>query len=70
MQSIRNSGWKDEYILILLSIPMVLSFVPFTVGYVQMGFAALSQTPEWYRWLIMLIFTAVYGIRVWRRENK
>lgn len=68
LESIRNSGWKDEWILMLLSIPLILSFIPGTVVYVQMGFAALSQTPEWYRWLIMLIFTAVYGIRVWRRE--
>jgi len=65
---IANSGWKDEYVLIILSIPLVLSFIPWTVAYVQMGFAALAQTPEWYRWLILLIFTAIYGIRVWRRK--
>lgn len=70
LESIRNSGWKDEWVLIMLSIPLVLSFLPFTVAYVQMGFSALAMTPEWYRWLIMLIFTAIYGIRVWRREIK
>lgn len=68
LESIRNSGWKDEFVLILLSIPMVLSFFPPTVQYVVDGFEALSQTPEWYRWLIMLIFTAIYGIRIWRRK--
>lgn len=70
LESIKNSGWKDEWVLILLSIPLILSFLPWTVVYVQMGFAALEQTPDWYRWLIMLIFTAIYGIRVWRREIK
>ena len=65
---IKDSGWKDEWVLILLSIPLVLSFVPQTVVYVQMGFAALASTPDWYQWLIMLIFTAIYGIRIWRRE--
>ena len=66
--SINNSGWKDEYVLVLLSIPLILCFLPWTVAYVQMGFAALSNTPEWYQWLIMLIFTAIYGIRLWRRK--
>ncbi len=68
IEQIRNSGWKDEWILILLSIPLVMSFVPSMVQYVVAGFAALSATPDWYRWLIMLIFTAVYGIRIWRRQ--
>jgi hypothetical protein len=68
IESIRNSGFKDEWVLFMLSIPMVMSFIPGLVVYVQMGFSALSQTPEWYRWLILLIFTAIYGIRIWRRD--
>ena len=68
IESIRNSGWKDEFVLIILSIPMVMSFIPGLVVYVQMGFAALSQTPDWYRWLILMIFAAVYGLRIWRRD--
>lgn len=68
IESIRNSGWKDEWVLILISIPMVGSFIPATVQYVVDGFEALSQTPDWYRWLILMIFSAVYGIRIWRRK--
>ena len=68
IESIRNSGFKDEWVLFMLSIPMVMSFIPGLVVYVQMGFSALSQTPDWYRWLILLIFTAIYGIRIWRRD--
>ena len=67
--SIKNSGWKDEWVLVLLSIPLVLCFLPWTVVYVQMGFSALAQTPDWYQWLIMIIFTAIYGIRLWRRKT-
>lgn len=65
---ISNSGWKDEWVLVLLSIPLVMSFIPFAAPYVSEGFGVLGETPEWYRWLIMLIFTAIYGIRVWRRD--
>ena len=69
LEQIKNSGWKDEWVLVLLSIPLVLSFVPATVTYVEQGFKVLGTTPEWYRWLIMLIFTAIYGIRIWRRKD-
>lgn len=66
--SIKNSGWKDEWVLILMSIPMVMSFIPPMTQYVVAGFIALDGTPDWYQWLIMLIFTAIYGIRIWRRK--
>lgn len=68
LEQIKNSGWKDEFVLLLLSIPMVLSFIPATVGYVEDGFGALSQTPDWYQWLILSVFAAIYGIRLWRRK--
>ena len=68
MQSIQNSGWKDEWVLVILSIPMILSFMPFTVAYVQMGFAALESTPLWYRVSVMTIYFATFGIRYWRRD--
>jgi len=67
--SIQNSGWKDEWVLILLSIPLVLSFVPQAQYIVTGGFAALATTPDWYRWLTMIVFAAVYGIRLWRRKT-
>jgi len=68
LESIRNSGWKDEWVLILLSIPLIFVFIPWTQPTVLEGFAALETTPDWYRWLIMIIFTAIFGIRVWRRK--
>ena len=68
LEQIKNSGWKDEWVLVLLSIPLVLSFIPGTVGYVEAGFAALSKTPDWYQWLILAVFAAIYGIRIWRRK--
>jgi len=68
LEQIKNSGWKDEFVLLLLSIPMVLSFIPYTVQYVEDGFVALGKTPDWYQWLILSVFAAIYGIRVWRRK--
>jgi len=68
LEQIKNSGWKDEFVLLLLSIPLILSFIPGTVGYVEAGFEALSKTPQWYQWLILAVFAAIYGIRIWRRK--
>ena len=68
LESIRNSGWKDEWVLILLSIPLILVFIPYTQEGVMEGFTTLEKTPDWYRWLIMIIFTAIFGIRIWRRK--
>ena len=66
---IQDAGWKDEWVLILLSIPLVLVFIPGLQSYILVGFEHLEKTPDWYQWLILLIFTAIYGIRIWRRKQ-
>lgn len=66
---IKNSGWKDEYVLVLLSIPLIMVFVPPLAPYVLEGFKILDQCPDWYRWLLVMIFAATYGIRIWRRDT-
>lgn len=68
LKQLEKQGWKDDWVLILLSIPLILVFIPATAPYVQMGFVILAQTPDWYRWLILVIFTAIYGVRIWRRK--
>ena len=69
LEQIRNSGSKDEWVLFLLSIPLVGCFVPGLDDWVMRGFEVLEKTPSWYQWMIMLIFTAIYGIRIWRRQQ-
>lgn len=66
---IENSGWKDEWVLLMISIPLPLSFIPHTQAYVTGGFEALAATPLWYQGMIVTIFFAVYGIRKWRRKT-
>lgn len=71
MQSLltHSKGWKDELVLIVLTIPAVLSFTPWAY-LVEDGFAALAVTPLWYQLLITAVYFAVYGIRVYRRDNQ
>jgi hypothetical protein len=68
IESIRNSGWKDELVILVLTVPLVLVFIPQMAPYVLQGFEILETTPDWYRWLILVIYSATFGIRIWRRK--
>tara|TARA_A100000172_G_C3037686_1_gene109145 strand:+ start:1177 stop:1563 length:387 start_codon:yes stop_codon:yes gene_type:complete len=65
VEAVKNSGdsWKDEYLTILFSIPLLLCFLPFTVEYVERGFAALAMTPDWYKYTLGIIVSASFGIK-------
>lgn len=65
VEAIKGSkeSWKDEYLTILFSIPLLLCFLPFTVEYVERGFAALAMTPDWYKYTLGVIVSASFGIR-------
>ena len=61
--SLDQSGWKDEYWTIVLSIPMVLCFIPGLVDYVIQGFNALQKTPEWYQYVLGVAIGSAFGVR-------
>lgn len=69
LAQIKNSGWKDEWVVILISIPLVLVFFPLTQGAVLEGFETLAKTPYWYQGMVVTIFFAIFGIRRWRRKT-
>lgn len=69
IEQIRASGWKDEYVLLVLSIPLVGCFIPGMDTYVAAGFKALENTPSWYQFLVPVIFAACFGVRMWRRNQ-
>ena len=65
LEAIKNTqgSWKDAYLTILFSIPLCLCFLPFTVEYVERGFEALQQTPDWYKYTLGVIVSASFGIK-------
>ena len=65
LEAIKGSkdSWKDEILTILFSIPLLLCFLPFTVEYVERGFAALAMTPDWYKYTLGVIVSASFGIK-------
>lgn len=58
-----KSSWKDEWLTILISVPMVLAFVPGMEEEVLNGFSVLAECPEWYQYLIGVVFAASFGIK-------
>jgi len=59
-----QNSWKDEWLTILFSIPLILSFCgEWGRKIVEDGFAALQGMPEWYQYTVGVIVAASFGIR-------
>lgn len=58
-----KTSWKDEYLTILFSVPLILAFIPATQESILKGFETLNKTPDWYMMLVMGIVAAVFGLR-------
>ena len=58
-----EGSWKDEWLTILFSIPLVLAFVPGCEDIVQIGFAQLQLMPDWYKYALSVIVAASFGVR-------
>ena len=57
------SSWKDEWLVILFSIPLILAFIPGMEDVVQNGFEQLNKMPEWYQYSLGVIVAASFGVR-------
>ena len=58
-----NNSWKDEWLVILFSIPMIMAFIPGLEGVVARGFEQLDMMPDWYQYSLGVIIAASFGIR-------
>ena len=58
-----SSSWKDEWLTVLFSIPLVLAFIPGCEDIVQIGFAQLQLMPDWYKYALSVIVAASFGVR-------
>lgn len=60
-----NAGksWKDEWLTILISIPLIMCFIPGLESFVERGFEVLETMPEWYQYLVGVVFAASFGIK-------
>jgi len=59
-----QNSWKDEWLTILFSIPLILSFCgEWGRTITSEGFAALEVMPDWYQYTLGVIVAASFGIR-------
>ena len=58
-----QTSWKDEYILFLFSIPVIVCFIPGGDKYVTAGFKALNLTPWWFQTIFVVMCLTIYGHR-------
>jgi hypothetical protein len=65
--SIKSRGWKDEFILLVVFIPLLLSFIPHYALYVEQGFKALSNIPEPYWYVVGAVVIDTLGMRAMLR---
>ena len=65
----RQSDWKDEAVLIILSAPIavlawsVISEDPEAMDKVKLFFELFSQLPSWFTNLWILVVASIYGIK-------
>ena len=58
------NSWKDEYLVILFSIPLILVFTgEWGRNVVAEGFTALEQMPEWYQYTLGVIVASSFAVR-------
>jgi len=65
----RQSDWKDEFILILLSLPIVMlawavfSDDPEAMEKMKLFFEYFSELPFWYQTIFVGVIASVYGLK-------
>jgi hypothetical protein len=65
----RQSDWKDEAVLIILSTPIailawaVVSDDPTAMDKVKLFFEMFSELPKWFTNLWILVVASIYGIK-------
>jgi uncharacterized ion transporter superfamily protein YfcC len=65
----RQSDWKDEFVLLILSAPIavlawaVVSDDPTAMDKVKLFFEYFQQLPSWFTNLWILVVASIYGIK-------
>lgn len=65
----RQSDWKDEFILLLLAVPIVMlgfavwSDDPSHMEKMKLFFEYFSQLPFWYQTIFVGVIASVYGLK-------
>ena len=65
----RQSDWKDEFILVLLSLPILMLSIavysddPTAMDKMKLFFEYFSDLPYWYQAIFVGVIASVYGLK-------
>ena len=59
----KKDSWADEFLTIILSIPLILAFFPGLHTYIQQGFEVLDGMPNYYKGFVGAMIGAAFGVR-------
>jgi len=62
-----KSSWKDEFFVIVLSIPLILCWIPGAEGWVDRGFEQLNKAPDWYFYSLGIAISASFGVKSFKQ---
>lgn len=63
MAKASNKSWKDEYLTLVWTLPIVLGMFGYTAPLEKL-LIILKQIPEWYTYLLLVITLASFGLSV------
>lgn len=58
-----EKSYKDEFILLVFMIPMILAFIPSMDIYALRGFEVIEKMPQWYQAILIGMIVVIYGMR-------
>lgn len=56
-------SWKDEYIMFIMTLPVIGSFIPGIQDHVAKGWEYVALAPTWFQWSLIGIISATFGLR-------
>ena len=74
----RQSDWKDEFVLVVLTLPILViawgvwSEEPQAMEKINIFFEQFSSLPQWFVNLWILVVASIYGIKgtqIWRNKK-
>ncbi len=58
-----DNSWKDEILTILISGILLAAFIPYTQPYVVTGFELLATAPEYFWYIVLIVFSGSFGVQ-------
>jgi protein-S-isoprenylcysteine O-methyltransferase Ste14 len=60
-----ESSWKDEFIVLVFSFPVLVTFIMplFSESTMEQAWASLAAAPEWYTTIISILVLVIFGLK-------